>query len=79
MLLWSSGPGARDYTRGTHEYGSSSLPDGLASRLADPDNNGIPDSVEKMSLVDRQKAYANMTNSVSSAGNNSFVKTNTDG
>jgi hypothetical protein len=78
MLLWSSGPGAREYTRGTHEYGSTSLPDGLADRLADPDKNGIPDSIEKMSLADRQKAYTNMTTTASTASN-SLIKTNSDG
>jgi hypothetical protein len=58
MLLWSSGPGARDYTRGTHEFGSVSLPDGMSSRLTDTDNNSIPDSIENMSLADRQNEFS---------------------
>lgn len=61
MLLWTSGPTARDYTRGTHEFGSVYLPDGLASRLIDGDKNGTPDSVENMSLADRQRAFTDMS------------------
>lgn len=37
------------------------LPDGLDSRLVDADGNGTPDSIENMSLTDRQKAYTDMT------------------
>ncbi|MBC7503535.1 VCBS repeat-containing protein [Candidatus Gracilibacteria bacterium] len=61
LLLWTSGPDAREYTRGTHNFGSISLPDGIASRLTDADNNKIPDSIETMSRVDRLKAYADMS------------------
>ena len=56
MLLWTSGPGARDYTRGTHEFGSASLPDGIAEQIIDVDRNGVPDSVEKRSIEDLTKA-----------------------
>jgi hypothetical protein len=56
MLLWTSGPGARDYTRGTHEFGSTGLPDGIAEQIVDVDHNGVPDSVEKRSIEDLTKA-----------------------
>ncbi len=72
MLLWTSGPAPRDYTRGTHAFGSVSLPVGIASRLTDSNKNQIPDSVENMTLVDRQKAYTNMTRSTKE--NRSLIK-----
>lgn len=61
MLLWTSGPTSREYTRGTHNFGDVDFPDGLASRLTDSDNNGVPDNIENMSLTDRQQAYTDMT------------------
>jgi hypothetical protein len=73
MLLWTSGPLARDYTRGTHEFGSVSLPDGLATRLADADSNGVPDTMDSttidgirtpnMSIDERQTILDDMTRS----------------
>lgn len=63
MLLWSSGPGNRDFTKGTYNFGAANLPDGLAARLADNNNNQIPDSIENMSLADRQSAYNDITTS----------------
>lgn len=77
MLLWTSGPGARDYTKGTHEFGAATLPDGLASKLADSDGNSVPDSIEKQSLAERQKTYTNMTKSNSE--NKPLVKVTNNG
>lgn len=56
MLLWASGPGSRDYTRGSHDFGSADLPAGIAEQILDTDNNGIPDGVEKRSIEDLTKA-----------------------
>jgi hypothetical protein len=61
MLLWTSGPASRDYTRGTHEFWDTDLPDWLADRLVDADKNGTPDSIENMSLADREKAYKDIS------------------
>lgn len=77
MLLWTSGPGARDYTKGTHEFGAATLPDGLASRLADSDKNAVPDSIENLSLAERQKTYSDMT--TSNSENKPFVKVTQNG
>lgn len=63
MLVWSSGPGNRDFTKWTYNFGAANLPDGLAARLADNNNNQIPDSIENMSLADRQAAYKDITTS----------------
>lgn len=78
MLLWTSGPTAREYTRGTHEFGSVSLPDGMTSRLTDTNNNKIPDSIENMSLADRQKAYTDMSAANGPQGQ-SIIKTTKTG
>lgn len=63
MLLWTSGPGSRDYTKGTHEFGAADLPAGLDTKLADADGNSLPDSIENIPLADRQKTYSDMTSS----------------
>ena len=78
MLLWTSGPGARDYTRGTHEFGSASLPDGIASRLMDVDKNGTPDSIENMSVADRQQAFTDIT-TASNTDSSSLMRTTQNG
>ena len=71
MLLWTSGPGARDYTRSTHQFGSVQFPSGIASRLADANNNQVPDSIENMSIEARKAAYTTMTQS--NTQNKNFV------
>lgn len=77
MLLWVSGPDARDYTRSTHEFGSTNLPAGLSSQLTDLDKNKVPDSIENMSLADRQKKYNEIT--ASKNRDTSFVKASQQG
>ena len=46
MLLWTSGPTAREYMRGTREFGSATLPEGVASQITDLDHDGVPDSMQ---------------------------------
>lgn len=72
MVLWRSG-GARDYTRGTRSYTAATIPDSIASQLTDADKNGTPDSVEDMSLSDRQAAYKQMTSDSSVTPNTSSL------
>ena len=59
MLLWSS-TGVRSYLRGTRTFTPAELPPSLASRLADRDNNGTPDSIQNMSPADLKTAYEDL-------------------
>ncbi len=68
MLVWVSGPGIRDFIKWTHNFGSPNLPDGLEAKLIDSNNNQIPDSIENMSLSDRQAAYKDMNSSNNTSG-----------
>lgn len=72
MVLWRS-DSARVYTRGTRSYTAATIPDSIASQLTDADNNGTPDSVENMSLSDRQAAYTQMTSDSSVTPNTSSL------
>lgn len=77
MLLWVSGPESRDYARSTLEFGSTSLPAGLSSQLTDLDKNKIPDSIENLSIADRQKKYNEITSP--KVQDTSFVKASQKG
>lgn len=59
MILWRS-TAVREYVRGTRSFTQAELPDGVSQKLIDTDNNGIPDSVEKMSQAEQQSAYQDM-------------------
>ena len=79
MILWRS-LAARDYQRGTRTYTDAGIPDSIKSRLIDADKNGVPDSLENMSLEDRQKAYKDMGNgSTLASSSKNLIKTQISG
>ena len=79
MILWRS-LAAREYQRGTRTYTDVDIPDAIKSRLIDADKNGVPDSLENMSLEDRQKAYKDMGNgSTLASSSKNLIKTQISG
>ena len=79
MILWRS-LAAREYQRGTRTYTDADIPDAIKSRLIDADKNGVPDSLENMSLEDRQKAYKDMGNgSTLASSSKNLIKTQISG
>lgn len=50
MLLWSS-TAVRTYLRGTRSFTPAELPPSLASKLQDTNGNGVPDSVDNMTVT----------------------------
>lgn len=48
------------HSRDTHVFADSPIPSDLADRLLDSDGDGIPDSIQNMSIEDRQKALEDM-------------------
>lgn len=61
MILWRSTE-AHTYERGTRSFTQAELPPSLANKLIDKDKNNVPDSVENMTLEDRQNALKEMGN-----------------
>lgn len=60
MILWRS-LASREYLRWTRSFGTAELPPELADRVADNDKNGVPDSIDSMSIADRQKTFDDMS------------------
>jgi hypothetical protein len=61
MLLWRSGPWARDYVRWTHTFSQAEIPANIKSRVIDEDGNTIPDSIDE-DMADLQPTnYLNNT------------------
>lgn len=70
MLLWRSGPGSRQYTKGSRTFTAAEIPEGIASQIIDNNQNGTPDNMETidtdgdgkpdsaaMTTDDRQKMF----------------------
>ncbi len=79
MIVWRSGQSSRAYTRGSRFFADPILPESITARLTDADKNGVPDSIENMSLADRQKLYnQSQTKTPSNTQSSSVVKVITD-
>ncbi len=61
MLLWRSGPGSRDYVRGTRTFSEAELPEGIKEKIVDINNNGIPDSMENMTNAELKEDFKDLT------------------
>jgi len=79
MILWRSGPSSRSYVKWSRFFSDPMLPESIAARLVDANKNGIPDSIENMSIADRQKLYnQNQSQTSSNTQSSSVVKVTTD-
>ena len=79
MILWSS-TAVRTYIRGTRGFSPAELPPSLASKLQDANGNGVPDSVDTMTVTwstALKDAYNSMWNQTS-LSQGSLVQTTSD-
>ncbi len=57
MLLWRS-IAVRSYERGVRSFSLPEIPESLRDQLRDADTNGIPDSVENMTIEEQRVKYS---------------------
>jgi hypothetical protein len=77
MMVWmSDNTSLRTYIRSSRTFSPSELPPALASRLADADKNGVPDSIENMSREKLSEEYKKMGDGTSLLPQRPFFQAN---